>query len=66
MSIMEKLNTAKQHLELSYYLASDYDDIKGGSGLGWGVSPAQYTAQNSEPCHELDRIHPIQHGMDSG
>lgn len=63
MSIMEKLNTVKQYSELSYYLASDYEDIKGGSGLGWDVSLAQYTAQHSEPSHELPQL---QHGMDGG
>lgn len=63
MSIMEKLNTAKQHLELSYYLASDYDDIKRGVRIGVGCLISSDIAQHNEPSHELSQL---QHGMDGG
>lgn len=47
MSIMEKLNTVKQYSELSYYLASDYEDIKRGvrTGVGCLTSSVHSSAQ---------------------
>lgn len=59
MSIMEKLNTAKQHSELSCYLASDYDDIKREVRTGVGCFTSSDTSLHSEPSHGLPQL---QHG----
>lgn len=48
---MEKLNTVKQYSELSYYLASDYEDIKRGvrTGVGCLTSSVHSSAQWAIP-----------------